>query len=60
MELAQAGIFFFAVSAVCKERSALKLGLHGSLASCVTSPGQRLGFPEDHWSDEDAVLEDSH
>lgn len=31
-----------------------------SVISCVWPPGEGLGFPEDHWSDADAVLEDHH
>lgn len=58
MELAQAGISV--VSAVCEEGRASKLKLDESIASCVFPSDKRLGFPEDHWSDEDAVLEDSH
>lgn len=58
MELAQAGIS--ADSAVLEEEGASKLELGGPIASRVFPPGKRLGFPEDHWSDEDAVLEDGH
>lgn len=58
MELAQAGIS--AVSAVCEEGGVSELEFDWAITSCVCPPGERLCFPEDHWSDADAVLEDGH